>query len=86
MLYIIRKNVFDQKNQGQKAVSKATRPKSLRGLAGSDFLENDFRYTKGHLTKFWCATACNIALFQIWPKLLHKIVIFSTLRQFLATL
>ena len=55
-------------------------------FAGSDFLENDFRYTKGHLTKFWCATACNIALFQIWPKLLHKIVIFPTLRQFLATL
>ena len=75
-----------KKNQGQKAVTKATRPKSLRGLAGSDFLENDFRYNKDHLTKFWCATACNIALFQNLPKSLHKIVIFPTLRQFLATL
>ena len=36
--------------------------------------------------KFWWATACNEALFQNLPKLLHKIMIFPTLKQFFATL
>ena len=81
---------FDQKNQGQKAIPKAipkaTRPISLRPLAGYDFSETEYRYIKGYLPKFWWATACNRLLFQNLPKSLHKIEFFPSLRPFFSSL
>ena len=44
------------------------------------FSESEYRYLVELKSKFWCTISHHLVLFQNWPNLLHKIMIFATLR------
>ena len=44
------------------------------------FSEFEYRYLVELESKFWCTISHHLVLFQNWPNLLNKIMIFATLR------
>ena len=57
------------------------RPKSQLATASSIFFPNENRHWVEAIPKIWWLKKVAIALFQNWPKSLHKILFFPTLKQ-----
>jgi len=74
------KNIFLHQIKAKGHDKGPQRPERQHALGGWIFSEFDYRHIEKLKSKFWCTISHHLVLFQNWPNLLHKIMIFATLR------
>ena len=77
---LIPKNIFLHQIKAKGHDKGPQRPERQHALGGWIFSEFDYRHIVELKSKFWCTISHHLVLFQNWPNLLHKIMIFATLR------
>ena len=77
---LIPKNIFLHQIKAKGHDKGPQRPERQHALGGWIFSEFDYRHIEELKSKFWCTISHHLVLFQNWPNLLHKIMIFATLR------
>ena len=76
---LIPKNIFLHQIKAKGHDKGPQRPERQHALGGWIFSEFDYRHIEELKSKFWCTISHHLVLFQNWPNLLHKIMIFATL-------